>query len=89
MKCVVTPPVLGTAASRLPRHDRVALERCLGGLSRLEDEAIAWGQTYSHPVKWGDPFEPWVLRFMLVDVVGCRDQGRSEKIALGLPVGCR
>jgi hypothetical protein len=62
-------------------RDRQSLERALSGFARWDDQDASFREAHSVAVAWGEPFEPWVLRFMLVDVIGCQDFGRSEKVA--------
>lgn len=71
----------GPAAQTLAVADQEKLDRCLKGFAPWDEDVSPFGSALGVSIGWGEPFEPWVLRFMLVDVVGCDDFGRGEKVA--------
>lgn len=66
----------------LPQDARDLVARCLRGFSSPSDEQSRSGKSGLRvSVPWGDPLDPWTIRFFVVDVVGGRDIGRAEKQA--------
>lgn len=66
-------------------RDRVA--RCLRGFSSPFDERTPSGESaFQVSVPWGDPLDPWAIRFFVVDIIGGRDVGRAEKQVWAAPL---
>ncbi len=72
--------LIGSALDDLTDRRKHAVERCFAGISPVVDSVRMVDEGFTVPIR-GNPFLPWVLRFLLVEVIGCKDRGRSEKIA--------
>lgn len=73
-------PMDGAAIKDVRGRVRQTIERRLRGFApRTAD--ILGEPVYGVEGQWGRPFQPWELRFLLVDVIACEDWGRAEKVA--------
>lgn len=64
------------------------LHRILSGLGPAPRETVLSDPAVEVRIGWGEPLEPWQLYMMLVDVIGCPDWGRWEKVAWTAPLMC-
>lgn len=70
-----------------PDDVRRRIAESLRGFSAPEvDVAGTAGTSHLVRVPWGAPFDPWVLRFFIVDIIGGADLGFFEKVAWEAPV---
>lgn len=66
---------------------RGRVARCLRGFSAPSSGRPTSGTpAFGAKVPWGQPLDPWAIRFFIVDVIGGHDVGRGEKQAWAAPL---
>ena len=77
----------GHHAKGIPPHALLKLQRVLAAITPWDDHqgfARAGGPSWRAKVL--DPPAPWLILFVLRDVVGCSDLGRHEKLSFEVPL---
>jgi hypothetical protein len=78
------PPLVGPLFERVPEPAQRALRQILRGFDTDADgphRAFLGPPSWKVPLAWGRPVAPWEASFVLRDIVGCHDFGRTEKLA--------
>lgn len=85
---MTTSALAGRLLGRIDPNSSTQLAHILRELRPGTADARFDGPVVEVAIGWGDPLDPWQLYLLLVDIIGCHDWGRGEKVAWTCPLLC-